>query len=303
MNCNICPKKCNVDRKTTLGFCRAPYDYAVSKAMLHMWEEPAISGEDGSGTIFFAGCNMKCVFCQNFEISQLREKNYITMDDEKLSDVMISLMEKNANNINLVSPMHYADRLPAAIRLAKEKGLDIPVVYNTNSYELVETLSMLDGLVDVYLADFKYVSAELSKKYSGTKDYFEYADKAVREMFRQVGETVYDENGLIKKGVIVRILLLPGHVLDAKAVFKKLFNEYGNKIAYSLMNQYCPLFGAKNFPEINRDVTAKEYNRFVNFALEMGFTNGFIQGEKMRENGTKSIYTPDFDLGGLDTEK
>lgn len=293
--CNICPRKCNVDRNKVLGVCGVGNDYAVSKAMLHMWEEPAISGKSGSGTIFFAGCNMRCVFCQNFEISQEKNKKYVEMNDDELSDIMISLQNKGANNINLVSPMHYATRLPIAIKMAKEKGLKIPIVYNTNSYELRETLKSLDGLVDIYLADVKYYDDEIAKKYSKVKDYFKYASTAVEEMYRQVNSTVYDENGLIKKGVMIRILLLPNHVLDAKMVFKHLFNKYKNKISYSLMNQYCPLYNAKNYPEINRDLTLKEYNKLVTYALKLGMDNGFIQGDKRRENGIKSIYTPSFD--------
>lgn len=293
--CNICPRRCNVNRDEKVGVCGVGNLYAVSKAMLHMWEEPAVSGSSGSGTIFFAGCNMRCVFCQNFEISQYKDKKYVEMDDEKLSEIMLSLQEKGANNINLVSPMHYAHRLPEAIKIAKNKGLTIPIVYNTNSYELKETLHRLDGLIDIYLADVKYYDDALAKKYSKVNNYFKIATDALHEMYNQVGETVYDENGLIKKGIMVRILLLPNHVLDAKMVFKHLFKNYENKISYSLMNQYCPLYHSKFYPEINRDVTLKEYNKLVTYALKLGMDNGFLQGEKRRENGRKSIYTPSFD--------
>lgn len=298
MICNICPRKCNVDRDRKLGYCGVPNDFAISKAMLHFWEEPSVSGKNGSGTIFFAGCNMRCVFCQNFEISQERENKYETVSEEKLADIMISLENKGANNINLVSPMHYAHKIPTLVDSARKKGLTIPVVYNTNSYELVETLQHLDGKVEVYLADLKYCDDELSKKYSKTQKYFSTAFDAIKEMYRQVGKTEF-ENGLIKKGVAVRILVLPTHVLDAKRIIKKLYNEFGNNISYSLMNQYCPLYKAIEYPEINRDLTVKEYDRILDYALNIGIENGFIQAEKMRENGKKSIYTPDFDLGGI----
>lgn len=298
MICNICPRKCNVDRDRKLGYCGVPNDFAISKAMLHFWEEPSVSGKNGSGTIFFAGCNMRCVFCQNFEISQERENKYETVSEEKLADIMISLENKGANNINLVSPMHYAHKIPTLVDSARKKGLTIPVVYNTNSYELVETLQHLNGKVEVYLADLKYCDDELSKKYSKTQKYFSTAFDAIKEMYRQVGKTEF-ENGLIKKGVAVRILVLPTHVLDAKRIIKKLYNEFGNNISYSLMNQYCPLYKAIEYPEINRDLTVKEYDRILDYALNIGIENGFIQAEKMRENGKKSIYTPDFDLGGI----
>lgn len=298
MICNICPRKCNVDRDKKLGYCGVPNDFAISKAMLHFWEEPSVSGKNGSGTIFFAGCNMRCVFCQNFEISQERENKYEIVSEEKLADIMISLENKGANNINLVSPMHYAHKIPTLVDSARKKGLTIPVVYNTNSYELVETLQHLNGKVEVYLADLKYCDDELSKKYSKTQKYFSTAFDAIKEMYRQVGKTEF-ENGLIKKGVAVRILVLPTHVLDAKRIIKKLYNEFGNNISYSLMNQYCPLYKAIEYPEINRDLTVKEYDRILDYALNIGIENGFIQAEKMRENGKKSIYTPDFDLGGI----
>lgn len=299
MICNICPRKCNVDRDKKLGICGVPNDFAISKAMLHFWEEPSVSGKSGSGTIFFAGCNMRCVFCQNFEISQERGNNYEIVNEEKLADIMISLENKGANNINLVSPMHYAHKIPTLVDLARKKGLTIPIVYNTNSYELVETLQNLNGKVDVYLADIKYCDDELSKKYSKTKEYFDVAFEAIKEMYYQVGKTEF-EDGLLKRGVLVRILVLPTHVLDAKRIIKKLYNEFGNNISYSLMNQYCPLYKATEYPEINRDLTVKEYNRIVDYAMNLGIENGFIQAEKMRENGKKSIYTPDFDLGGIE---
>ncbi|MCI6609373.1 MAG: radical SAM protein [Ezakiella sp.] len=299
MICNICPRKCNVDRDKKLGICGVPNDFAISKAMLHFWEEPSVSGKSGSGTIFFAGCNMRCVFCQNFEISQERGNNYEIVNEEKLADIMIGLENKGANNINLVSPMHYAHKIPTLVDLARKKGLTIPIVYNTNSYELVETLQNLNGKVDVYLADIKYCDDELSKKYSKTKEYFDVAFEAIKEMYYQVGKTEF-EDGLLKRGVLVRILVLPTHVLDAKRIIKKLYNEFGNNISYSLMNQYCPLYKATEYPEINRDLTVKEYNRIVDYAMNLGIENGFIQAEKMRENGKKSIYTPDFDLGGIE---
>lgn len=258
-----------------------------------MWEEPIISGKNGSGAIFFAGCNMRCVFCQNYIISQEKNRPLKKLSKLELAEIMLDLERKGAHNINLVSPMHYALSIKDSIIIAKKEGLKIPICYNTNSYELKDTLSNLDGLIDIYLADIKYKSDFLSIKYSKTPNYFNIAMDALEEMYRQVGEFKIEDD-LMKKGIIVRILLLPGELQDKKLVLKSIFSKYENKIFYSLMNQYTPMYHAKDYPEINKYVSDKTYNRFINYAIKLGVTNGFIQ--EKRDDGT---YTPEFNLEGL----
>lgn len=291
--CTLCPRKCNIDRTTgQTGFCSMPDVVKVARASLHMWEEPCISGEHGSGTIFFTGCNLKCVFCQNHTIAVGGTGKEITT--EKLADLCLMLQEKKAHNINLVTPSHYAPSIVKALSLAKTKGLSIPIVYNTSGYDSVETLSLLDGLVDIYLPDFKYFSNTLSAKYSHAEDYFEVAKKSLAEMFRQVGKPVFDGD-MMQKGVIVRHLLLPGNTYDSKAVLQYLYETYGNNIFISIMNQYTPLAHVAAYPELNRKVTEAEYDEVVNFAIDLGIENGFIQeGETADES-----FIPAFDFTGL----
>ena len=247
----------------------------------------------GSGTVFFSGCTMGCVFCQNHNLSKGDAGKAISV--ERLAQIFIELQEQGAHNINLVTPTHYTLQIIEALKIAKQQGLNLPVVYNCSGYESVETLKLLEGYVQIYLPDFKYYSEELAKKYSKAPQYFEYAAKAVEEMVRQVGMPQFNEEGIMEKGVIVRHLLLPGQLMDSKAVVKYLYETFENKIWISLMNQYTPLEQVQNYPELNRKVTKKAYNRLIDFALALGLENGFIQeGETAKES-----FIPLFDGKGV----
>ena len=240
MKCNLCPRCCNVDRDCgEIGFCLAPGEMVIARYSLHKWEEPVISGEVGSGTIFFSYCNLRCLFCQNYEISEYHKGRVVTV--EEFCDICLDLEKNGALNINLVTPTIWVDKIIKGLELAKEKGLKIPVVYNSSGYERVETIKKLEGYVDIYLPDFKYYSNELSWKFSHCKDYFEIADKAIEEMVRQAGDIVIDDDGIMKRGVIVRHLLLPSHLEDSKRVIKYLYLKYQDKIIFSIMNQYTPV--------------------------------------------------------------
>ena len=288
MKCNLCPRNCMVDRQTKVGFCKAPDKIHIARAALHYWEEPCISGENGSGAVFFSFCPLKCVFCQNYSISHDNIGQEITI--EKLANIFLNLQEQKAHNINLVTPTHYVPQIIKALKIAKNNGLNIPIVYNSSGYESVNTLKMLDGYIDIYLPDFKYFSNDLAKKYSNVSDYFEIATSAISEMFRQVGEFSLDENGLLKRGMIVRHLILPGYIEDSKDVISHIYNLFRDKIYISIMNQYTPLSNVAKYPEINRKITDKEYNEVIEFALSIGIENAFIQEG---ETASKS-FIPDF---------
>jgi len=296
-NCNICPRGCKVNRENSgKGFCNESSHLRIARASLHMWEEPCISGSEGSGTVFFCGCNLRCVFCQNASISTGEVGKEISVS--KLADIFLSLQQKKANNINLVTPTHFIPSIKDALIQAKANGLTIPIVYNTGGYESVESLRKLKGLVDIFLPDFKYVSNSLSLELSGASDYFEIASKALEEMVSQVGECEFDQRDMIKSGVIVRHLILPGHTKDSKAVIKYLYETYGDKIYISIMNQYTPMphiLSDNRFPTLQRKVTKKEYDSVVDYAISLGVTNGFIQeGETAKES-----FIPPFDLSGF----
>lgn len=292
-SCTLCPKHCGVNRTSgQTGFCGMPASIQVARASLHMWEEPCISGTNGSGTVFFTGCNLKCVFCQNHTIAIGKKGREVSVS--QLADLFLMLQDKGAHNINLVTPSHYVPGIAEALRLSKEQGLRLPIVYNTSGYDSVSTLSLLDGLIDVYLPDFKYVSQELSKRYSHVADYFEVAKASLAEMFRQVGPPVFD-GALLVKGIVVRHLLLPGCTEDSKAVIQYLHATYGDNIFISIMNQYTPLPHVVAFPEINRKVTSAEYDEVVDYAIDLGVENGFIQeGDTAEES-----FIPEFDFTGL----
>lgn len=296
MGCNQCPRKCNKERRegdtASYGYCQVSVRPKVARAALHFWEEPCISGEEGSGTVFFSGCNLRCVYCQNREIAAGVRGKEISV--ERLAEIFLELQEKGANNINLVTPSHYYAQIKEALLLVKEE-LHIPVISNTSSYESVEELKKMEGLIDIYLADFKYVSRELADKYSHAKDYPQVAAAALSEMFRQVGEPEFDERGIMKKGIIVRHLLLPGCKEDSKAVLNYLYETYGDSVFISIMNQYTPLSHVEGYPELNRRVTEEEYDEVVDYAIELGIENGFIQeGETAEES-----FIPDFDGEGV----
>lgn len=293
-NCLLCPRKCGINRSTgQTGICGVSSEIKVARAALHYWEEPCISGKRGSGAVFFSGCSLHCVFCQNREISDGKEGKVISK--ERLSDIFIELAGKGANNINLVTPGQYIPDIVWAVNDAKSRGMKLPIIYNTSGYENVTELKLLEGIVDVYLPDFKYMDSTLSARYSRAKDYPSVAKQALSEMVRQQPDVVIDDaKGLIQKGVIVRQLLLPGHVNDAKAVLKYLYDTYHNHVYISMMSQFTPI-ALKDYPEINRTVTKREYERLVNYALEIGITNAFIQEGDV----AKDSFIPAFDCEGV----
>jgi len=275
MRCNLCPRKCNVDRSVERGFCDMPWQAKISDAFLHYGEEPFISGKKGSGTVFFSGCNLKCVFCQNYEISQYQFGTFVT--EEELAEIFLKLQSKGAHNINLVTPTIHAYSIKKALVLAKEKGLKIPVLYNTNAYENVETIKMLEGLIDIYLPDLKYYDDEIVVKYSEAPDYFKYATQAILEMERQVGVPEFDENGVIKKGLVIRHLVMPRYVEDTKKILLWIKENLPRGVYVSLMSQYTPYYKARNYPEINRRLHPKEYKEAVEFFFKIGLKNGIFQ--------------------------
>ena len=293
-NCLLCQRKCGINRRTgQTGVCGVSSEIKVARAALHYWEEPCISGKRGSGAVFFSGCSLHCVFCQNREISDGKAGKVISK--ERLSDIFIELADKGANNINLVTPGQYIPDIVWAVNDAKSRGMKLPIIYNTSGYENVTELKLLEGIVDVYLPDFKYMDSTLSARYSRAKDYPSVAKQALSEMVRQQPEVVIDDaTGLIQKGVIVRQLLLPGHVNDAKAVLKYLYDTYHDHVYISMMSQFTPI-ALKDYPEINRTVTKREYERLVNYALEIGITNAFIQEGDV----AKDSFIPAFDCEGV----
>lgn len=293
-NCLLCPRKCGTNRRTgQTGVCGVSSEIKVARAALHYWEEPCISGKRGSGAVFFSGCSLHCVFCQNREISDGKEGKVISK--ERLSDIFMELADKGANNINLVTPGQYIPDIVWAVNDAKSRGMKLPIIYNTSGYENVTELNLLEGIVDVYLPDFKYMDSTLSARYSRAKDYPSVAKQALSEMVRQQPDVVIDDaTGLIQKGVIVRQLLLPGHVNDAKAVLKYLYDTYHDHVYISMMSQFTPI-ALKDYPEINRTVTRREYERLVDYALEIGITNAFIQEGDV----AKDSFIPAFDCEGV----
>ena len=273
--CTICPHNCKINRTKNPGRCKSTDKIKIALYSIHNFEEPCISGEKGSGTIFFSNCNMNCVFCQNYEISQLGRGKEITI--EELANVMIKQQERNVQNINLVTPTSYALHIIEAIKIARKKGLKIPIVYNTNGYESVETLKLLEGYVDIYLPDLKYYYDDLAKKYSKVDNYFEIATKAIQEMYRQVGAPVLDENGVMKKGLMIRHLILPNEVQNSKKVLKWIKENIDSNVYVSIMAQYFPTYKAKEIPEIARKITKEEYEKVENYLYELDLENGHIQ--------------------------
>ena len=273
--CTICPHNCKINRTKNPGRCKSTDKIKIALYSIHNFEEPCISGEKGSGTIFFSNCNMNCVFCQNYEISQLGGGKEITI--EELANVMIKQQERNVQNINLVTPTSYALHIVEAIKIARKKGLEIPIVYNTNGYESVETLKLLEGYVDIYLPDLKYYYDDLAKKYSKVDNYFESATKAIQEMYRQVGTPVLDENGVMKKGLMIRHLILPNEVQNSKKVLKWIKENIDSNVYVSIMAQYFPTYKAKEIPEIARKITKEEYEKVENYLYELDLENGYIQ--------------------------
>ncbi|WP_458458772.1 radical SAM protein [Pseudobutyrivibrio sp.] len=288
-SCRLCPRSCNIDRTKTLGICQVSNRVKVARAALHFWEEPCISGNNGSGAVFFSGCSLHCVFCQNEEISHGKVGQEITIDE--LAGLYMDLQNQGANNINLVTGTHYIPQIVESVTIARKKGLNIPIIYNTSGYETVESLRLLEGIVNTYLPDFKYMDNSLALKYSHAKDYPDVAKEAIAEMVRQCGKPQFDNNGFIKSGVIVRQLLLPGNVKDAKAIIKYLYETYSDNIYISMMSQYTPMpHIASKYPELNRRVTKREYDSLINYAIDLGVDNAFIQDRAV----AKESFIPEF---------
>lgn len=318
--CNLCPRNCGADRENgQSGVCGVNgKGILAARAALHMWEEPCISGKNGSGTVFFSGCPLRCIYCQNYHIAHLKVQKQITK--ERLAEIFLELQDKHAANINLVTPTHYSTEIIWAVTRAREQGLTIPIVYNCSGYEKVDTLKRMEGIVDIYLTDFKYMEKEIAASYSKAPDYPEVAKAALAEMVRQLGELEFgeakfgkiecgegqlgevqsdkgqpDESEIMKRGVIVRHLLLPNHVKNAKSVVKYVYETYGNQVYLSLMNQYTPLPQVKNIPGLNRRVTKREYEKLIDYTLSLGVENAFIQEGKTAEES----FIPAFDYEGL----
>ncbi|OPX45646.1 radical SAM superfamily protein [Ruminiclostridium hungatei] len=292
--CNSCPRNCNKNRKVETGYCGVTEQPKVARAFLHMWEEPCISGTRGSGTIFFSGCNLKCVYCQNFSISQKNFGREIT--EGRLEEIVEELVHKGAHNINLVNPSHYVHAIARVLRALKAEGkLTVPVVYNSNGYESIEALKAIEGLIDIYLPDMKYSTCETSLKYSKAKDYPHVSQKAVLEMYRQVGSPVLDDSGIIHKGLVIRHLILPGHTKESISVLNWISESLPKSVYVSLMSQYTPFYDAEKYPEINRPITRKEYQRVVEQLYKLGLEEGYVQERQSAD----TQYIPDFNLEGV----
>ena len=289
--CSICPHKCNINRNEgKIGRCKSTNKVKIALYSTHNFEEPCISGEKGSGTIFFSNCNLNCVFCQNYEISQLGKGKEIST--EELTEILLKQQEKDVENINLVTPTSYVPQIIKAIKKAKEKGLKIPIVYNTNGYENVETIQMLEGLIDIYLPDLKYIDEELAKKYSKIDNYFETTTKAIKEMISQVGMPQLNDKGIMQKGVMIRHLVLPNHIENSKKVLKWIKENLPNQIYVSIMAQYFPTYKAKQIEDLNRKLTKEEWEEIENYVEELNIENGYMQelGEHEEE------YVPKWNL-------
>lgn len=291
--CTLCPINCGTNRTKQKGSCGASDKLIVSKAFLHQWEEPCISGSKGSGTIFFSGCNLHCVFCQNHNISQACFGKEITT--LRLAEIMLELELQGAYNINLVTPTPYVHHIIEAVSIAKQKGLNLPIVYNTNSYDAIETIEMLKGTVDIYLPDIKYMNNKYALKYSKVPHYFDYASEAIKAMINQVGFPSFDENGIMKKGVLIRHMIMPDMLEDSKNILRWIKDELGMSAYVSLMCQYTPMYKAHQYEEINRKLDDWEYEYIIAFFFKLGLENGFVQDY----SSATTDYVPNFDLSGL----
>lgn len=288
MNCTLCPRKCGVDRSLFAGPCSGGAEMKIAKIMLHMWEEPCISGSGGTGAVFFSGCTLKCVMCQNKAISRSQVGKIMTADE--LYNAFFTLRDSGAQSISLITPTHYADKIILALIRAKRDKLGLPFVYNTSGYESVETLKSLEGLIDVYLPDFKYIKSETAKKYSFAENYPEAAKAALDEMTRQKPYPEYNESGIMTSGVLIRHLLLPGHLEESKQVLFHLFKRYGYMVMLSVMSQYTPVSGLSEYPELQRRVSDAEYTALVDFCAELGMENVYVQ----ELSSASDEFIPDF---------
>lgn len=291
-SCMLCARKCGVDRTVgNLGFCKMSDSVKIARAALHLWEEPPISGSRGSGAVFFSGCSLACVFCQNKSISH--DAFGTSVSTQRLAEIMLRLQSEGAHNVNFVTPTHFAPSIVKAVEIARNNGFLLPIVYNTSSYDSVETIKMLKGTVDIYLPDLKYYRSKTAKAYSLAADYVDVARRAIEEMHSQIGECAFDSEGIMMRGIIARVLLLPGHLAEAKLTVKYLYEAYGDSIYISLMNQYTPM---PDMPSpLNRTVSRDEYRELCEYALKIGLKNGFTQ-----EFGTAlDSFIPPFDLSGV----
>lgn len=290
-NCKLCPHNCNIDRLNgKIGQCKCSDKVKIAISSLHYYEEPCISGKNGSGTVFFSNCNLNCKYCQNYEISHMSKGREIEI--EELAEIFLKQQEKGANNINLVTPTSYAYHIIEALDIAKKNGLHIPIIYNTNGYENVETIELLNGYIDVYLPDLKYYSDELAKKYSCIDNYFKNATKSIMKMYEQVGTPIFDEDGIIKKGLIIRHLVLPNHILNSKHILKWIKENMEDDVMVSVMAQYFPTYKSKEDELLNRKLTKKEYKQIEDYLYCLNLENGYIQelGEHEEE------YVPNFNV-------
>lgn len=275
-SCTICPHNCKVDRvEGKIGRCRSGSNIKIALSSLHFAEEPCISGKNGSGTVFFSNCNLRCIYCQNYEISQEGKGNEISI--QELAQIFIEQQKKGAHNINLVTPTMYVPQIIESIKIAKKNGLNLPIIYNTNGYENIETIKMLEGYIDVYLPDLKYYSNELSKKYSSVDNYFNIASNAIKEMINQVGAPEFDEEGMLIKGVIIRHLVLPNHIQNTKNILKWIKENLPQEVWVSVMAQYFPIYKAKEDELLNRKLKHKEYREIENFLYLLDLENGYLQ--------------------------
>ena len=291
-HCTLCPRNCGADRTQYEGYCRAGVLPKAALANVHQWEEPSISGTKGSGTVFFSNCNLKCIFCQNYEISSQDYGKEISI--ERLADIFLGQQQKGVHNLNLVSAGHFLPQVKEALLLARKRGLTLPVVYNTNGYEKAESLRLLEGLIDIYLPDIKYYNSSYSAEYSNAPDYFPFAAASVKEMVRQVGPNHFD-SGIMTKGVIIRHLVLPGLREDSMKILDWIKNTFGNNVYVSLLNQYTPMYKALDHKKISRRLTTFEYQKVVDYFLEIGLQNGYVQ----KRASQSAAYTPLFDLSGI----
>ncbi|WP_407712824.1 radical SAM protein [Clostridium baratii] len=293
-NCNLCIRNCGVNRlKGETGTCNSTDKVKASKAYLHMWEEPPISLDTGSGTVFFSNCNFRCVFCQNHEISQENKGAFIS--NLELSNIFLNLQAKGANNINLVTPTHYVPQIIEALKIAKSNGLTIPILYNTNGYDSLDTIKALDGYIDVYLPDFKYYDDKYAIKYSKAPGYRENVINILKEMYKQVGKNKFDEKGRMTKGLIIRHLMLPGLLFDSKKVIDTIYSLFGDNVYISIMNQYTPMFNAFKYKELSKPLNPKLYDSLIDYVASIGVKNAFIQ-----ESGSNTDeFVPSFDLEGI----
>lgn len=292
--CTLCKRNCRVNRLNgEIGFCKSSDVVKVARAELHHFEEPPISMENGSGTLFFSNCNLRCCFCQNHEISH--EEKGLLISIERLSEIFLELQAKGANNINLVTPTHYVPQIIEALNISKSKGLNIPIIYNTNGYDSLETIKLLNGYIDVYLPDFKYFKDDYALKYSKATQYKDNVLSIIEEMINQVGEASFDDKGRILKGVIIRHLMLPSLLFDSKKIIDSIYSNFGDKVYISIMNQFTPMYKAFDFKELSKPLNKKHYDSLIDYAVDIGVKNGFIQ-----EDGTAtSFYTPSFDFQGV----